>query len=62
VASRFLVFNRADDTHSKWERAGGGAMKWENIVLIQGGPEKILLERLYSFVVNSNFYEPPVLA
>jgi len=26
---------------------------------LQGGPEKILLETIDSFVVNSNFCEPP---
>jgi len=28
-------------------------------VKIQGGPEKILLETIDSFVANSNFCEPP---
>jgi len=28
-------------------------------VTIQGGPEKILLETIDAFVVNSNFCEPP---
>jgi len=28
-------------------------------LFIQGGPEKILLETIDSFVINSNFCEPP---
>jgi len=27
--------------------------------MTQGDPEKLLLETIDSFVVNSNFYEPP---
>jgi len=29
--------------------------------MTQGDPEKLLLETIDSFVVNSNFYEPPFI-